>query len=140
MTEMPDSSDTEHPVTVTVERDGRVEEVRVGTAVRRGEGFSLRLGELSIGAPITPLRRISSALSGAVFPNYGRRKGEPVAGASEEDLDYYARGCRRTLADPGKARFHDKERTLLAAIEAEMSRRGGAPADDTAPLDDDVPF
>ena len=137
---MPDSNDTEHPVTVTVEREGRVEEVRVGTAVRRGEVFSLRLGELSIGAPIAPLRRQSATPGGAVFPNYGRRKGEPVAGASEEDLDYYARGCRSTLADPGKARFHDKERALLAAIEMEMSRRGGVSGNDSAPLDDDVPF
>ncbi len=28
------------------------------------------------------------------------------------------------LADPGKARFHDKERALLAAIEAEQARQG----------------
>ena len=37
--------DNEMPVTVSVTRaDGTVEQVQVGTAVRRGDGFSLRLG------------------------------------------------------------------------------------------------
>lgn len=83
----------------------------------------------------------------AVFPNYGRRKGEPVFGAAMDDLDYYANGCRRSLADPAKARWHDKERTLLAAIEAEIARQsggsGGASAADQpefGSLDDDIPF
>jgi hypothetical protein len=65
-------------------------------------------------------------------------------------------GCRRTLDDPGKARWHEKERVLLAAIEAEMARQrgdedglggggGGARAadDDDGPpahSDDDIPF
>lgn len=64
-----------------------------------------------------------------VFPNYGNAKGEPIAGASESTLDYYAAGARRTLDDPEKERFHDKERALLAAIEA---ARGGA-ADEFGP-------
>ena len=34
-----------------------------------------------------------------------------------QDLEYYANGARRSLADSSKARFHDKERSLLAAIE-----------------------
>jgi hypothetical protein len=61
-----------------------------------------------------------------IFPPYGRSKGQPVAGASMGDLEFYANGCRRTLNDPGKARWHDKERVLLAAIEAEIARQGGA--------------
>jgi hypothetical protein len=44
-----------------------------------------------------------------------------------QDLEYYASGCRRTLDDPSKSRWHDKERQLLAAIEAEIARQGGAP-------------
>lgn len=66
--------------------------------------------------------------SGAVFPNYGRSKGQPVAGASMGDLEFYANGCRRTLADPGKSRFHGKERELLVAIESEIARQTGRSA------------
>jgi hypothetical protein len=91
----------------------------------------------------------------AVFPNYGRSKGGPIRGATMQDLEYYANGARRSLADPGKARWHDKERALLASIEAEIARqRGGGggdedrggPAgamDDNEPpphTDEDIPF
>jgi hypothetical protein len=80
-----------------------------------------------------------------VFPNYGRSKGAPIAGASAGDLEFYANGCRRSLADPSKARWHDKERSLLAAIEAEMARQGGGGGDPgygepPPPSDDDAPF
>ena len=65
-----------------------------------------------------------------------------------QDLEYYAAGCKRTLNDPGKARWHDKERVLLAAIEAEIARQGGGGgrADDGGfgepppPGDEDAPF
>lgn len=139
---------TEYPVTVAVTRaDGTVEHVRVGTAIKQGDGFSLRLGELAIGAPV-PARTAApapAAGAAAVFPNYGRSKGAPIAGASMQDLEYYAAGARRTLADPAKARWHDKERALLAVIEAEIARQGGAPAgadEDRPPPpgDDDIPF
>lgn len=72
--------------------------------------------------------RASAPSSGGgdqVFPNYGRSKGMPITGASMQDLEFYANGSRRSLADPGKARFHDKERVLLAAIEAEIARQRG---------------
>jgi hypothetical protein len=59
-----------------------------------------------------------------VFPPYGRSKGAPIAGASQQDLEFYANGCHRTLNDPAKSRWHDKERQLLAAIEAELARQG----------------
>jgi hypothetical protein len=146
------------PVTVRVQRpDGSTESVRVGTAVREGEGFRLSLGELSIGAaadPAPPARRAapSSGGDGLVFPPYGRSKGAPIAGASVQDLEFYINGSRRSLDDPSKARWHDKERVLLAAMEAELARRtggsggggsytepddyGGAPP----PSDDDIPF
>jgi hypothetical protein len=142
------------PVTVAVKRaDGRVEQVRVGTAVRQGDGFVLELGQLAIaGGPdaAAPAKRttpIASSGQGMVFPPYGRSKGAPIAGASEQDLEYYAAGCRRTLADPAKSRWHDKERALLAAIEAELARqRGGlppmpeSPDEPPPPSDDDIPF
>jgi hypothetical protein len=126
------------PVLVAVKRgDGSIENVRVGTAYREEEGFRLTLGELSIGAvaDVAPARRSPSygsspspsassgggAPSGMVFPPYGRSKGAPIAGATRGDLEFYANGCRRTLSDPAKSRWHDKERALLAAIEAELA-------------------
>jgi hypothetical protein len=137
----------QYPVTVAVRRpDGRVEQVRVGTAVRTDEGFSLKLGELSIGgtpeaAPAPAARRASSGGGGgggggdvSVFPNYGRSKGGPIRGATMQDLEYYANGARRSLADPSKSRWHDRERALLASIEAEIERqRGGGGGDDDGP-------
>jgi hypothetical protein len=133
-------SDQGFPVTVAVKRpDGRVEQVRVGTAVRNGDGFSLKLGELSIGATPdaaapAPRRAASSSGGGGgggdagVFPNYGRSKGGPIRGASMGDLEYYANGARRSLGDPSKSRWHDRERALLASIEAEIARQRGGDA------------
>jgi hypothetical protein len=122
------------PVTIAVRRpDGSVEHVQVGTAVRVGDSFRVTFAELTIGGPAAVSHDGSSRRSapppassgGMVFPPYGRSKGAPVAGASLQDLEYYASGCRRTLADEGKARWHDKERQLLSAIEAEIARQGG---------------
>lgn len=140
----------EYPVFVKVVlADGRVELVRVGTARREGDGFTLQLGELSIGgAPVAAgaaRRAAPGGEGGMVFPPYGRSKGQPIAGASMQDLDFYLKGCKRTLADPGKARWHDKERVLMQAIEAELARQRGEappPSDEDAPPheDDEVPF
>lgn len=157
------------PVWVSVTRDdGRVEQVRVGSAVRSGEGFSLTFDAMTIGeAPMAraaaPAARASSSRAassggggggdGMLLPNYGRSKGQPVFGASLQDLEFYANGARRSLSDPSKSRWHDKERQLLASIEAEISRQqgggggsssgGGDGPDDShipPPSDDDAPF
>jgi hypothetical protein len=150
------------PVTVLVKRpDGSTESVRVGTAVRADDGFRLSLGELSIGAAADPApaftRRAAPSSGGAegtVFPPYGRSKGAPIAGASRQDLEFYISGSRRSLDDPSKARWHDKERVLLAAMEAELARQNGgggayeggsasgAGDFDAGPMhsDDDIPF
>jgi hypothetical protein len=153
-------NDQSFPVTVLVQRpNGSTESVRVGTAVRTGNGFQLRLGELAIGlvADAAPSRSshapASSGDRGMVFPPYGRSKGAPIAGASTQDLEFYISGSRRSLDDPSKSRWHDKERVLLAAMEAELERqRGGTsnidagsdyPPDDydsSAPPEDDIPF
>jgi hypothetical protein len=139
-------SDSSYPVTVAVRQpDGSVQHVRVGTAVRAGDGFRLTLGDLSIGgvadapgassgfalaSPAAAPRRAAPSFDGGggaggmVFPPYGRSKGAPIAGASQQDLEFYANGCHRTLNDPAKSRWHDKERQLLAAIEAELARQG----------------
>jgi hypothetical protein len=145
------------PVTVLVKRpDGSTECVRVGTAVRADDGFRLTLGELSIGLAADPARpratreAAASGEQGMVFPPYGRSKGAPIAGASIQDLEFYINGSRRSLDDPSKSRWHEKERVLLAALEAELARQRGdsggsmsARVDDyEAPVhsDDDIPF
>jgi hypothetical protein len=152
-------NDQSFPVTVLVKRpDGSTESVRVGTAVRAGNEFRLSLGELSIGllADPAPSRGFREAASsgdrGLVFPPYGRSKGAPIVGASVQDLEYYISGSRRSLDDPTKSRWHDKERVLLSAMEAELERQRGsggaggdfAPPDDydgaPAHSDDDIPF
>ena len=139
------------PVTVAVSRpDGSVEQVRVGTATKTADGFSLSPGAMSIGSSPVAEAEPAPAPTGPggepmVFPPYGRSKGMPIKGASAGDLDFYRNGCMRTLNDPGKARFHDKERGLLAAIEAEMKRQGlgGGGDDGGGPPphgDEDAPF
>lgn len=154
------------PVTMQVTRaDGSVEHVRVGTAVKSGEGFRLTLDSMTINPPGAAASRPSTssrgavsrapagADSGMVFPNYGRSKGMPISGASLQDLEFYANGSRRSLSDPSKERFHAKERQLLAAIEAEIARQRGGGGDDDGPPppgdadapppghgDDDAPF
>jgi len=162
-------TESSFPVTVEVRRpDGTTERVRVGTAVKADDGFVLRLGELSIGSTAdapraAPAYRASAPSAGGgdaggvVFPPYGRAKGQPVVGASTQDLEFYAGGCRRSLGDPAKSRWHDKERALLAVIEAELARQAGgggsvggggggrssAPRDEDGPppmTDDDIPF
>ena len=140
------------PVTVGVSRpDGSLEQVKVGVATRTADGFSLALGQLSIGStPIAAAPRAAARPAGGgdgmVFPPYGRSKGMPVRGGSMQDLEYYANGCKRTLNDPGKARWHDKEKVLLAAIEAEIARQGGGGGGDGGSdgppphSDEDAPF
>src|SRR5688572_15495502 len=107
--------------------DVRGEKVKVGSATKEGDGFVLRLGEMTMAAAPAGSRASSGAsaggggggdLSGGVLPNYGRSKGMPVRGASMQDLEFYLNGCKRTLNDPSKARFHDKERQLMAQLEA----------------------
>lgn len=167
-------NESELPITIAVQHtDGSIENVRIGTAFREGNELRLRLDELRIGASLIqsssggtapawgtalPTPGFSATSSGAIFPNYGRSKGRPVAGASMNDLEFYANGCRRTLNDPAKSRWHEKERILLSAIEAEMSKhsagatsyRTSMPPDDVPPPemnygppvdeDDDIPF
>ena len=86
--------------------------------VNAAHAYADELRKFAATRTATPAPR--PAPTGAVFPSYGRAKGLPVAGATRQDLEYYAAGARRTLADESKSRFHDKERALLAAIEAEI--------------------
>lgn len=149
------------PVWVSVTRDdGRVEQVRVGSAMKTGDGFTVAFDAMVIGAqPMSAAPRAAAAAStsrppppgggeGLLLPNYGRSKGMPVVGASLQDLEFYANGSRRSLSDPSKARWHDKEKQLLAAIEGEIARqRGEDPPSSSSssdepppPGDEDAPF
>ncbi|MFT3839295.1 MAG: hypothetical protein QM723_20095 [Myxococcaceae bacterium] len=127
--------------------------VQVGLATKDGDGFVLEMGELRIGSsPVSSGSSYSSGASsggggggggGEIFPPYGRSKGMPIRGASMGDLEFYANGSRRSLNDPAKSRFHDKEKVLLAAIEAEIARQkggGGGDNEPPPPGDEDAPF
>jgi hypothetical protein len=87
-----------------------------------------------------PPQTSGPATTGHVFPPYGNAKGQPIAGATLGTLEFYAGGCRKTLENPAKAQWHDKERTLLAAIEAEMIRQGAPPEEFQGQEADDVNF
>lgn len=156
------------PVYVTVTRDdGRPEQVRIGSATKTADGFALAFDAMTIGgapmkaAAAAPARAAAPRAAssggggdGMLLPNYGRSKGQPVYGASRQDLEFYANGARRSLSDPSKSRWHDKERQLLASIEAEIARQdgGGGGGGDSdfgdgpndshipPPGDDDAPF
>jgi hypothetical protein len=157
-------SDT-YAVTVEVRRpDGSVEQVRVGTATKTPSGFSVGFMPLNIqmsgspsdygsfsSAPARSSRPPADMGDGpTIFPPYGRSKGQPIAGATMNDLEFYANGCRRSLGDASKSRWHDKEKALLAVIEAEIARQrdgggdggGGGFGDDGIPPpgDEDAPF
>lgn len=154
------SMSDQFPVTVAVTRnDGSVEQVRVGTATKTADGFSISMGQLSIGSQPVAAHRASTGGGrpasggggggdGMVFPPYGRSKGMPIRGASMNDLEFYKNGSMRSLADPSKSRFHEKEKVMLAAIDAEIARQGGGGGDDGGGggdgppphTDEDAPF
>jgi len=95
-------------------------------------------------AAATP--RTAPSAAGVTFPNYGRAKGAPVLFASMQDLEFYANGARRSLADPAKQRFHASEQKLLDAIEAEIARQSdpsgftSEPGEPPPHSDGDAPF
>lgn len=64
------------------------------------------------------------------FPPFGLRRGEPIHGASQEDLRFYANASLRELRDPSKRRFHAQERERLDAYNAELRRQGVGPVDE----------
>lgn len=78
----------------------------------------------------------SGAQTGAVpdcLPNYGKNKKGAIRDASDGDLEYYASGCRRSIADPAKARWIENETRMLDAINAEIARRNSAGQGSLAP-------
>jgi len=101
---------------------------RIGTAYQQQDGgFTLGLGgTLSLG-PGQPASSRGGApgASGAVFPPFGRKRGQPIAGCDLENLEWYRGIIQQSVNDPSKARFRDKNQEVLSAIEAEIVRQGG---------------
>jgi hypothetical protein len=60
--------------------------------------------------------------AGPVFP-FGKVKGQPIAGAKAEDLEWFAKAMREAVAAPEKVKYKDQNAALLAAIEAELARQ-----------------
>jgi hypothetical protein len=111
--------------------------VRIGVAVELdAESIGLTIGQMQAvpaSAPVAASAPVSAGPTPTTFPNYGRSKNEPIAGAARDTLDYYAAGARRSIADPAKERFRAKEQALLSAIEAEIARQGSGPAKEERP-------
>jgi single-strand DNA-binding protein len=61
---------------------------------------------------------------------FGRDKGKRIS--EVQDLSWLRGALERDLADASKARFHEKARGQLAAIDAELARRPGGGARTTA--------
>lgn len=74
---------------------------------------------------------------------YGPGKGMPIKDLDTGLLRWYASRCEDSINDASKARWHARDKALLAAVSDELARReGGEPeavADDTFG-DDDIPF
>ncbi len=91
---------------------------RIASALERGAGSSPTSSR--------PQGAAAPAASGGTFPPFGKSKGEPIAGATPTNLRFYAHAAIRSLGDPAKSRFHEKERQNLTAYKAELVRQGQA--------------
>lgn len=102
---------------------------RVGTAVQGPDGsFSIALGGLLVvGSAEASAPRQSGGGGGAVFPPYGRNKGQPIYGAPLEQLEWYANNTVKSINDPSKARWLENNQRQLDALNAEIQRQGGTP-------------
>lgn len=77
------------------------------------------------------------------LPKYGRLGGSPIEGAPPKDLEWYAANARKSMDDPAKAKWRDKEAALVLAISREIARQGVGldPAGEPPPHgDEDAPF
>ena len=89
--------------------------------------------------------RSASSGGGSPVVKFGRDKGRSLADV--DDLTWYRAAIARSVADPDKAQYRDRNIADLAAIDAEIARRNGAtrppPASEPEapfPGDDDIPF
>lgn len=123
---------------------------RIGTAYQQQDGgFTLVLGgtlSLGPGQPISS-RGGAAGASGAVFPPFGRKKGQPIAGCDLENLEWYRAAVQRSVDDPSRAQWREKNQAVLDAIEAEIARQGGSVSErqesyggGSSMDDSDIPF
>lgn len=63
------------------------------------------------------------AASGSPVAGFGGGKGKTAPELDDKQLEYYAAASRRSLGDPSKERFHERERAWLATLETEQKRR-----------------
>ncbi len=76
---------------------------------------------LSIGAA-QRTQSYSGPRSGAVVP-FGKTKGRPIEDESDKGLAYLSDAMQRSIDDPSKERWAESNRTLKAAVDAEIARR-----------------
>ena len=81
----------------------------------------IRAAGASTPAPAPPPGPPPPATGGHTIPG-GRSKGTPLVDATDDDLYYWAGRLAQGGGDP---RFAAKDRELLAAVRAEIARRGG---------------
>src|SRR5262249_25761382 len=115
--------ENELPVTGSVTRaDGTVEQVQVGTAVRHGDGFSVRLGEVSVGGA-----------GGARFwRGGGRGRAEARRGRRRAPVGRPAGGLPAVRPEPGTV--HPRSERAGPRV-----LRDGCPPDPRRPREGPVP-
>ena len=59
---------------------------------------------------------------GPVVP-FGKLKGKRVSELEERQLHWFSDQAKKKLEDPKAARYHEEQRTWLAALQAELARR-----------------
>lgn len=98
--------------------------------------------------PQTTRKQQSSSSLPLELPPYGRSAKKPIRDASDDDLNYYRKGCEKSLRDHSKQRWHANERMMLEAIDAELRRRSdrefsepsSVAGNNTQSGEDDIPF
>ncbi len=82
-------------------------------------------------AGVEKLREQVAASTGAtrthediVMGKFGNGAGKRLSELSDNDLSFYRGACKKTIADPEKARWHQSETLRLVAFDAELRFRG----------------
>ncbi len=79
--------------------------------------------KLGIGPKVT-----EPPASSSMSFKFGNKKDTSISDLADADLTWYRNCFERDLADKDKARFHDKTRDQIAAIDAELAWRAAQPA------------
>lgn len=59
-----------------------------------------------------------------VMGNFGSKKGQHLSTLSDDEVSFYRKACRETIANPEKSKFHASETQRLAIFDAELRFRG----------------